>query len=108
MIVNIYPLVVAGLLPGTGALGDRIGHKRLFISGMLIFGSASLLAAFSPTCAILIFARALLGVGAAAMMPATLAIISLSFANVKERSIAIGIWSAVASGGAAVGPPLSF
>ena len=52
-IVNMYPLVVAGLLLGAGTLGDRIGHKRLFISGLLIFGVASLLAAFSPTAAAL-------------------------------------------------------
>lgn len=103
-IVNMYPLVVAGLLLGAGTLGDRIGHKRLFISGLLIFGVASLLAAFSPTAAALIFARGLLGVGAAAMMPATLAIISLAFEEENERSIAIGIWAAVASGGAAAGP----
>ncbi|CCP01748.1 Putativefamily MFS transporter [Erwinia amylovora Ea644] len=105
-IVNMYPLVVAGLLLGAGTLGDKIGHQRLFISGLLIFGTASLLAAFSPTAAVLIFARGLLGIGAAAMMPATLAIISLSFKDEKERSIAIGIWAAVASGGAAAGPLL--
>jgi DHA2 family multidrug resistance protein-like MFS transporter len=103
-IVNMYPLVVAGLLLGAGTLGDRIGHKRIFIIGLLIFGVASLLAAFSPTSAVLILARGLLGVGAAAMMPATLAIISLSFEDEDERSIAIGIWAAVASGGAAAGP----
>ncbi|AZE87712.1 MULTISPECIES: MFS transporter [Pseudomonas fluorescens group] len=105
-IVNIYPLVVAGLLLGAGTLGDRVGHQRLFIIGLLIFGGASLLAAFSPTAAVLIFARALLGIGAAAMMPATLAIISLSFEDDRERSLAIGIWAAVASGGAAAGPLL--
>jgi DHA2 family multidrug resistance protein-like MFS transporter len=105
-IVNMYPLVVAGLLLGAGTLGDRLGHQRLFIIGLLVFGLASLLAAFSTTSAVLIFARALLGVGAASMMPATLAIISLSFEDHKERSIAIGIWAAVASGGAAAGPLL--
>ncbi len=105
-IVNMYPLVVAGLLLGAGTLGDRVGHQRLFIIGLLIFGGASLLAAFSPTAAVLIFARALLGIGAAAMMPATLAIISLSFEDDRERSLAIGIWAAVASGGAAAGPLL--
>lgn len=95
---------MVGVLLGAGTLGDRIGHKRLFISGKLIFGMASLLAAFSETSVILIFARGLLGMGVAAMMSAPLAIIRLSFTDEKERSIAIGIWGAVASAGAAIGP----
>jgi DHA2 family multidrug resistance protein-like MFS transporter len=103
-IINIYPLIVAGLLLGAGTLGDRIGHQRLFVSGLLIFGVASLLAAFSYSSYTLIFSRALLGVGAATMMPATLSIITLTFDDEKERSFAIGIWAAVASGGAAAGP----
>jgi DHA2 family multidrug resistance protein-like MFS transporter len=103
-IVNMYPLVVAGLLLGAGTLGDRVGHQRLFVGGLTIFGLASLLAAFSPSAPFLIVARAALGIGAAAMMPATLAIISLTFKDERERSIAIGVWTAVASGGAALGP----
>ncbi|VVP90863.1 Methyl viologen resistance protein SmvA [Pseudomonas fluorescens] len=103
-IVNMYPLVIAGLLLGAGTLGNRIGHKRLFISGLFIFGVASLLAAFSSSSPMLIFARALLGVGAAAMMPTTLAIISSTFEDHNERSIAVAIWAVVVSGGAAVGP----
>ncbi len=105
-IVNSYALVVAGLLPGFGTLGDRIGHKKLFISGLVVFGLASLLAAYSWTPAVLIFARVLLAVGAALMMPATLSIIRLTFSDERERSLAIGIWSAVSSGGAALGPVL--
>ncbi len=103
-VVNAYPLVMAGLLPGLGTLGDRLGHKRLFLSGLAVFGVASLLAAFAPTPVVLIGARALLAVGAAAMMPATLSIIRLTFENEQERSFAIGVWAAVASGGAALGP----
>ncbi|WMS44517.1 MFS transporter [Acuticoccus sp. MNP-M23] len=103
-IVNAYPLVVAGLLPGLGTLGDRLGHKRLFLAGLTVFGAASLLAAYAPDPAILIGARVLLAVGAAAMMPATLSIIRLTFEDEAERSFAIGIWAAVASGGAALGP----
>lgn len=103
-IVNAYPLVVAGLLPGLGALGDRYGHKRMFLSGLLVFGIASLAAAFAPSPAALIAARVLLAVGAAMMMPATLSLIRLTFTDEKERSFAIGIWAAVASGGAALGP----
>ncbi|WP_336741221.1 MFS transporter [Aureimonas altamirensis] len=103
-IVNAYPLVVAGLLPGLGTLGDRLGHRRLFLSGLIVFGIASLCAAYSPTPEALIAARALLAVGAAMMMPATLSIIRLTFTDDDERSFAIGIWAAVASGGAAFGP----
>ncbi|MEP7314089.1 MAG: MFS transporter [Pseudomonadota bacterium] len=103
-IVNIYALVVAGLLPGLGTLGDRYGHKSLFIWGLAIFGVASFAAAWSPTPALLIGARALLGVGGAAMMPATLAIIRHSFSDPAERSLAIGIWAGIASGGMALGP----
>ncbi|MFE0017689.1 MFS transporter [Mesorhizobium sp. NPDC059054] len=103
-IINAYPLVVAGLLPGVGTLGDRLGHKRMFLAGLVVFGLASLGAAFSPTPAWLIAARALLAVGAAMMMPATLSLIRLTFIDEKERAFAIGVWAAVASGGAAFGP----
>ncbi|MDX6748244.1 MFS transporter [Geminicoccaceae bacterium 1502E] len=105
-IVNIYPLVVAGLLPGLGTLGDRLGHRRLFIAGLLVFGGASLASAFAPSPALLIAARALLGVGGAMMMPATLAIIRQSFEDPGQRAVAIGIWASIASGGAAIGPVL--
>jgi len=105
-IVNVYPLVVAGLLPGLGGLGDRYGHKRMFMAGLVVFGVASLAAAFAPSPAALIAARVLLAVGAAMMMPATLSLIRLTFTDEKERAFAIGIWAAVASGGAALGPVL--
>jgi DHA2 family multidrug resistance protein-like MFS transporter len=103
-IVNAYPLVVAGLLPGLGALGDRLGHKQMFMAGLVVFGAASLAAAFAPSSAALIAARVALAVGAAMMMPATLSLIRLTFTDEKERAFAIGIWAAVASGGAALGP----
>src|SRR3546814_10609675 len=74
-IVNAYGLVVAGLLLGMGTLGDRLGHKRLFVVGLLVFGLVSLCAAFSTTPALLIASRALLAVGAALMMPANLSIL---------------------------------
>ena len=93
-IINAYPLVMAGLLLGSGTLGDRFGHRRLFLVGLTLFGAASLVAAFSPTPEVLIGARALLAVGAACMMPATLALIRLGFDDVRERNIAIAIWAA--------------
>jgi DHA2 family multidrug resistance protein-like MFS transporter len=103
-IMNIYPLVVAGLLPGLGTLGDKLGHKHMFMNGLVVFGLASLCAAYSPNPEVLIAARAFLACGAAMMMPATLSIIRLTFTDEKERSLAIGIWAAIASGGAAIGP----
>lgn len=103
-IVNAYPLVVAGLLPGLGTLGDRLGHKQMFMAGLFVFGLASLGAAFAPSPALLIAARVALAAGAAMMMPATLSLIRLTFTDEKERAFAIGIWAAVASGGAALGP----
>jgi DHA2 family multidrug resistance protein-like MFS transporter len=103
-IINAYALVVAGLLPGCGTLGDRVGHKRMFVAGLGIFGMASLVAAYSPSPQLLIGARALLAVGAASMMPATLSIIRLTFSDERECALAIGLWGAVASGGSAIGP----
>ncbi|WGL98309.1 MFS transporter [Arsenophonus sp. aPb] len=103
-IINAYPLVVAGLLPAAGMLSDRIGHKKMLITGLPLFALASLCAAFSPNPESLIAARVFLAVGAAMMMPATLSIVRHIFTEPQERSLAIGIWSAVAAGGAAVGP----
>ncbi|MBK4215742.1 MFS transporter [Paracoccus caeni] len=105
-IVNAYSLTVAGLLPASGALGDRYGHRRMFMIGLVIFGAASLMAGMASSAEMLIAARAVLAVGAAAMMPATLSIIRQSFDDPDQRSLAIGVWAAVASGGAALGPVL--
>ncbi|MBF5004687.1 MFS transporter [Diaphorobacter caeni] len=103
-IMNAYALAVSGLLLGMGTLGDRLGHKRLFMAGLAVFGLASLAAAFSPTAGLLITARAFLGAGAAMMMPATLSLIRLTFVDERERAFAIGVWASVASGGMAFGP----
>jgi MFS transporter, DHA2 family, multidrug resistance protein len=103
-IINAYPLVMAGLLLGTGTLGDRIGHKRMYTAGLALFAAASLLAAFAPSPPTLIAAQAFLAVGAAAMLPATLALIRITFDDDHERGIAIGIWGTMAALGAALGP----
>ncbi|QGU05509.1 Antiseptic resistance protein [Corynebacterium comes] len=105
-IINAYPLVLAGLLLGTGTLGDRIGHRLMFLLGLAIFGSSSLAAAFAPDAWSLVAARAFLGLGAATMMPATLALIRITFTNERERNTAIGVWGSVAVIGAALGPVL--
>lgn len=103
-IINAYPLVIAGLLPGAGGLGDRIGHKQLFQYGLGLFALASLTAAFSPTPEVLIGARGLLAVGAAAMLPATLALIRVTFSDERERTLAVSIWAGVSVAGLAAGP----
>ncbi|MDH2428237.1 MFS transporter [Sphaerisporangium sp. TRM90804] len=105
-IIDVYSLVVAPLLLTFGTLGDRYGRRRFVLAGYLVFGVASLSAAFAATPAALIMSRALLGVGGAMIMPATLSIIRQVFTDRRERAIALGVWSAVAAGGAAVGPLL--
>ncbi len=103
-IIDVYPLVAAPLLIASGVLGDRFGRKRMLIAGMAVFGLASLAATFAPTAETLIAARALLGVGGAMIMPPTMSIIRDVFRDRGERVRAVGIWSAVSAGGAAVGP----
>ncbi|MEU6552391.1 MFS transporter [Streptomyces sp. NPDC046915] len=105
-IVDIYPLVCASLLILFGTLGDRVGRRRVLLLGYALFGVASAVAAFAPSAQVLILARALLGVGGAMIMPATLSILRQVFPDRRERALAIGIWSAVAAVGAAVGPLL--
>ncbi|QKW05710.1 MFS transporter [Streptomyces sp. NA04227] len=105
-IVDSYPLVCASLLILFGTLGDRIGRRRVLLLGYALFGIASALAAFAHTPVVLILARALLGMGGAMIMPATLSILREVFPDRRERALAIGVWSAVAAVGAAVGPLL--
>lgn len=103
-IVNAYALVVAGLLPGLGTLGDYVGHKRMFLTGLMIFGAASVLAASATSPEMLIVARVILAIGAAAMMPPTLSIIKRTFIDDEERAFALGVWSAITAAGAGLGP----
>ncbi|MEV7902722.1 MFS transporter [Streptomyces anulatus] len=103
-IVDAYPLVCASLLILFGTLGDRIGRRRVLLFGYALFGVASALAATADTPAVLIAARALLGVGGAMIMPATLSILRQVFPDRRERALAIGVWTAVAAVGAATGP----
>ncbi|WP_216380813.1 MFS transporter [Arcanobacterium phocae] len=103
-IINAYPLVLAGLLLGTGTLGDKIGHRRMWMIGLIIFSFASLAAAFAPGPWWLVGARAILGFAAATLMPATLALIRTTFLDPRELATAIGIWAATSTLGAATGP----
>ncbi|MEU9333520.1 MFS transporter [Streptomyces sp. NPDC048290] len=101
---DVYSFVIAGLLVSMGSLGDRIGRKRILLIGATAFGAVSVLNAYATTPELMIVARALLGVAVATLMPATLALIRNLFHDPRERSLAIGIWGATASAGAAIGP----
>jgi DHA2 family multidrug resistance protein-like MFS transporter len=103
-IVDIYGFLIAGSLITMGTLGDRIGRRRLLMIGAGAFGLASVLAAFSPSAAMLIGSRALLGIAGATLMPSTLALIRTMFLDPAQRSVAIGIWVSGFSAGSAIGP----
>ncbi|MGQ3848881.1 MFS transporter [Pseudomonas capsici] len=103
-IIDIYPLLMASLLIPMGTLADRVGHRRMLLLGLGIFCSGSVLAAFAPSAEALIGARAFMAFGAAMVMPCTLAIVRQTFEDEGERAMALGIWGAVASAGAALGP----
>src|SRR5699024_2618584 len=79
----------------------KIGNRRMFLIGVIVFGVGSLAAAFSPSAWVLIAARGLLGVGAETMMPASLALVRMTFTKVRERNLAIAVWMSVAVVGAA-------
>ena len=103
-IVDAYLLVFTGLLLAAGGLGDAFGRKRLLISGLVVFGATSAFAGSVDSSGALIAGRALMGIGAAMIFPATLAILTNVFADPSERAKAIGIWSAVSGVAVAAGP----
>src|SRR5215217_7726871 len=102
-IVDAYLLAFAGVLLTMGTLGDRFGRKRALQAGLIVFGSASVLAALASSSGQLIALRAVMGIGGAMIMPATLSVIMDVFPR-EERAKAIGIWSAVAGVGIGLGP----
>ena len=105
-VVSCYILKFAGLLLAGGRLADRFGRRRLFLVGLAVFTVSSLLAGFAGGPVTLIAARALQGIGAAAVTPTTLAIISATFTDPRERNAAVGIWGGVGALALAVGPVL--
>jgi EmrB/QacA subfamily drug resistance transporter len=105
-VVSGYILTFAGLLLAGGRLADAFGRRRLFLLGLAVFTASSLLAGLADGAATLIAARALQGIGAAAVTPTTLAIISATFTDPRERNAAVGIWGGVGALALAVGPVL--
>jgi EmrB/QacA subfamily drug resistance transporter len=102
-VVNSYTLLFGGFLLLGGRAGDLIGRKRLFLAGLVIFSLASLLNGLATSSEWLILARGLQGLGAALISPAALSIVTTTFAEGRERARAMGVWSAIAAGGGAVG-----
>ncbi|MFS0893529.1 MFS transporter [Microbacterium sp. 179-I 3D3 NHS] len=103
-IIDVYPLVLAGLLVTMGTLGDRFGRRRMLLIGATGFAAVSALAAFAPTAGLLIAARALLGFFGAMLMPSTLSLLRSIFRNRDQRRMAIAVWASAFSAGAALGP----
>ena len=105
-VVDAYSLVFAGLLLSLGSLGDRVGRKWVFLSGLVVFAAGSAGSAFAMSPDRLVITRACMGIGAAAIMPSTLSILANVFTNERDRAKAIGIWSGTTGLGVAAGPML--
>lgn len=103
-IIDSYPLVLAGLLVAMGSFGDRFGRRRLLMIGAAGFAVFSVIAAFAPTAEFLVASRVGLGVFGAMLMPSTLSLIRNIFADRNQRRLAIAVWAAGFSAGAALGP----
>jgi EmrB/QacA subfamily drug resistance transporter len=102
-VVNAYTLVFGGFLLLGGRAGDLLGRKRLFVVGTALFSAASLLNGLAQSSTMLVAGRGLQGLGAALLSPAALSIITTTFTDTSERTRALGVWSAIAAGGGAVG-----
>lgn len=101
-IINAYTVALAALLMPVGAIGDRWGRRPVLLTGLLVFGLATLAAALAPTTAFMIVARVIAGMGAAMIMPVTLSVLTSSFPP-EERAQAIGIWAGFAGSGGIIG-----
>lgn len=103
-VVDVYPLVLAGLLVPMGSFADRVGRRRLLLWGAVGFAAMSVVAAFAPTAGALVAARAGLGFFGAMLMPSTLSILRNVFTDREERRLAIAVWAAGFAAGSALGP----
>ncbi|MEE8757636.1 MAG: MFS transporter [Bifidobacterium sp.] len=105
--INAYPLVMSGLLLGSGTLGDRVGHRHMFMIGVSVFCVASLVASFAPDPGVFIVSRVLLAVGASTMMPSTLALIRATFTVDRELNMAVAIWGSISVISMTLGPVIA-
>lgn len=103
-IIDIYSLVLAGLLVSASSLSDRWGRKRMLLAGYLVFGGGSMLIVLANSTDAVIAIRALLGIGGAMIMPTTLSMVRSIFQNPRERATALAVWSAISGLGMAIGP----
>lgn len=103
-IIDVYPLLMAGLLVPMGTLSDRVGNRRILLTGLIIFAAASAWAAFAQSAAALIAARVFLALGGSMILPCVLGLIRKTFEDEGERAMALGLWGTVGAAGAAVGP----
>ena len=103
-IMDVYGFMATGFMITMGALGDRIGRRRLLLIGAVLFGLASVAASQATTPLMLIVARAVLGIAGAAVAPSTLSLITNLFADPKQRASAIGVWAGCFTAGAIIGP----
>ncbi|GAA2475545.1 MFS transporter [Streptomyces gobitricini] len=103
-VVDAYTLVLAGLLISSGALADRYGRRRVFRTGLVVFGAASLACAIAPSAGVLVAARAVQGIGASMLSPVALAIVVNAMPDPRERARAIGVWASVFGLSMAAGP----
>src|SRR5882762_4469330 len=103
-VIDIYSFMTAGFLVTMGSLGDRIGRRRLLLIGAIVFGAASIVAAYSNSPGMLIACRAIIGIAAATLLPSALGLLRNMFQNPKEMGKAMGIWFSCFLGGQAIGP----
>jgi EmrB/QacA subfamily drug resistance transporter len=102
-VVDAYALTLAALVLGTGSIADLVGHRRAYVAGLALFAVSSLVCGLSPSDGLLVAARAVQGLGAAAMFATTFALLNSNYSG-RDRGIAYGMWGAIAGASAAIGP----
>ena len=102
-VIDLYALVLAALVLTVGSVADRLGRRRVYLIGLVVFALSSLACGLAPNVGVLIAARGVQGLGAAAMFATTMALISSSYSG-RERGVAFGVWGAVNGAAAAAGP----
>jgi EmrB/QacA subfamily drug resistance transporter len=102
-VVDVYALALAALLLGAGTVADRLGHRRVYVAGLLLFALASLASGLSPNSGMLILARGVQGLGGAAMFATTFALLNSTYQG-RDRGTAYGVWGAIGGASAAIGP----